>query len=308
MTILIASHGRPESLVRTLSTIEACEKPPQYRGTVVVENGGRFATEEVVARFGEVRYLFHEIGNKSLALNFALPHIESGLVVYTDDDVRFSSAILTVYAEAFGRHGPEFFYGGRLMIDYELEPQDWLKKHLPRSVSGWSLGEQERLIDREEWFFGANWAADRDLVLGLGGFDQNYGPGSPTGARGQESQMQHRLQEAGHRGVYVPTATAWHFVAKDRCTQGWALERTRQHGLSVGLAIVQSGSWIKVVSWWVVYAAGVLIAEVARSLFSILGSNRNAFAFHRWREKFLGALEGMRSYKEGGSGDRGVAT
>ena len=71
-----------------------------------------------------------------------------------------------------------------------------------------------------EWhlYLGCNWAAFTGDLRAAGGFDANFGPGSPTGATGQEAEMQERLLARGVRQVDVPDALVWHYVPEERST------------------------------------------------------------------------------------------
>ena len=235
--VLIASHGRPSLLGRTLRSVAACARPERYAGCVVVENGPAAGAAAVVAEVSAerpgagVRYEHVARANKSAALNAALSGVDGGtLVVYLDDDVRVSPGLLAAYAAAAeGRRGQAFF-GGPLGVDYERTPEPEIRSILPNSARG--VGEVE--IREMRYFLGANWAAYAGDVSGAGGFDPNYGPGSPTGARGQESDMQRRLTAAGLTMAYVAEAEVWHWVPAERSTLEWALDRMYRSGLGNG--------------------------------------------------------------------------
>ena len=119
-------------------------------------------------------------------------------------------------------------------VDYEQEPSEWLKAYLPRSALGWCLDKEVRTIDKSERFLGINWAAFASDLKKCGGFNPAFGPGSPTGSTGQETNMQKRLV-GGVRGIYTPNALVWHFVLKERCSSQWVLMRAYRNGVERGL-------------------------------------------------------------------------
>ena len=236
LTILVPTHGRPTLLRRTLESVAQCERPDGYEGCLVVENGSRAGAEAVVAEAAkahphlQLRYMHVERANKSHALNEALETVGDGLVVFFDDDVRLEPGVLEAYAEAARGHGERTYFGGPFQIDYEVEPAEWVRSLLPVSARGWGGGERVH----RGYFLGFNWAAPVSDLRAAGGFDPNVGPGSPTGATGQETTMQSRLLAAGCEPQFVPKALVWHYVPADRCSVAWAVERKGKDGTREG--------------------------------------------------------------------------
>ena len=238
LVVLLPTHGRPTLLARTLDTIAACTRPEGYGGCLVVENGTPSGAEVVVSTATEAhpeagfRYLHHGRANKSAALNAALATVASdSLCVFFDDDIRVEPSALMAYAEEARRHpGRDVFFGGPFGIDYEDEPPEWVRQLLPWSAKG----ADAESICRSNMFMGFNWAVVASAILDLGGFDPNFGPGSPTGATGQESNMQNRLRASGFSAVCVPGALVWHHVPTSRSGFRWALRRKYKGGLEWG--------------------------------------------------------------------------
>ncbi len=234
--IVIATHGRTTLLDRTLSSLKECSMPDRLDRVVVVENGAKCSAEDVVcaySKFLPLQYLYHPVANKSCALNFAIEHIDDGLILFFDDDVRFVPETIMAYDQGSSTSLPGSFWGGPVGVDYEAPPSKWLQKHLPRSATGWALPESER--HRPDWFLGANWAAMASDLRNAGGFDVGFGPGDVTVARGQETNMQRRLRDMGIVPRYLSSALVYHYVPKERSSFEWLLDRRRQEGRGYGL-------------------------------------------------------------------------
>lgn len=237
ITVLIPSHQRPELLERTLESLAECDLPDGYQTTVVVENGGTFGAEAVCKAADptlNVTYLHHEEGNKSLALNMALEKIDTGLVLFLDDDVRLSQETLVEYAAAATALPNGWFFGGPIGVDREVEPPEWLERYLPASAKGWAWKEESNVIERPI-LLGCNWAVRVEDLRWMGGFNQNVGPGAKTLATGQESDMQQRLLNSGLKGWYVDKAMVWHYVPRERSTPEWVLNRAFRNGINRSL-------------------------------------------------------------------------
>jgi GT2 family glycosyltransferase len=292
----VPTFGRPTLLDRTLRSLAACHRPPEYRETVVIENGPQSGAEGVVRRAANllpVRYMHVAPANKSAALNALLESCGDSLYVFTDDDVRVEPTLLDDYVRFANEHGPGTYFGGPALIDYEEEPPSWLKSYLPASARGWQWNQASNTVDRPV-LLGFNWAAFGSDLKAVGGFDPQRGPGSPTGSTGQESDMQRRLLARGLRGIYVPTAKVWHYVPRERCTPEWTIERNYRQGVERGrITAAEQKSRGKIPPAWVVkrYLGGVAKSLAAR--FTNDEAKRFSSSFRRSYDR--GLLTGYRS-------------
>jgi glycosyltransferase involved in cell wall biosynthesis len=257
--------------------VAECRLPEEYEELVVIENGSRAGAEQLVEELParlNARYMHRERGNKSYALNEALDTITDGLVVLFDDDVQVHPDTLEAYAEAAQNHGPGYFYGGPVDVDREKEPPEWLEPFLPYSAKGYDL-KNERMWNE---YLGFNWAAFSRDILALGGFDPRFGPGSPLGASGQESDMQKRMLDEGVEGKDVPDALVWHYVPASRCTPEWVLRRTFGKGVRDGIrrgtsieVIKASTDLAKYLVRWLLYKLSSDDREIYRSKIAVNG-------------------------------------
>ena len=237
ISVVIATSGRLKLLQRTLKSLVSVNKPSNYGMTLVIENGPKAGAHEIVAQFAEqlnAKYLYSDYANKSHALNQALAIVPEQLLFFTDDDVQFSVEVLEKYSKAAANKRGGEFYGGPTGVDYERPPPEWLLEYLPRSAKGFQPNELVGPVN-DRAFLGFNWAAFTSDIIRCGGFDPNYGPGSPTGSRGSETNLQQRLRRFGVQPIYVPAAKVWHYVPPERCSPQWVLERAWQTMIPVGI-------------------------------------------------------------------------
>lgn len=232
--LVIATHGRPTLLARTLDSFAQVRRPDAFRELWIVENGSDAGARDVCKQFAHLplRYVNRPEPGRSRAMQWAIDQIETGLVLFSDDDVRFSADVLEAYVEA--AHNPRAVYGGPIRIDYETDPPPaWLKQYLPPSAVGWEH-DASQPIDKP-CFLGANFAVFAEQVRALGGFRTDLGVGSAGNALGEEMDMQQRMLDAGFDAVYVPRAEIWHYVPADRCSPAWALGRIERQWYTNGL-------------------------------------------------------------------------
>lgn len=291
LTVVIPTHNRNSLLRRTLDSLAECERPTDYARTIVIENGGRHGAEQVcrdAADWLNVNYRYHEQGNKSAALNSVLPDVDDDLLVFFDDDVRLHPDVLTAYVKAAARYDNAFF-GGPVDVDYEVPPLEWVK--LPPSAKGWSMPDGTTAIERPD-FLGFNWAAHAADLRHHGEFNPAVGPGGTTGGRGQETDAQQRLIDAGVSARYVPNAMVWHFVPADRCSPKWSLRRAYQHGVSWGLSQFEPAVTLFGYPRWTIPE---VLRRLGRALlYSFVKSRRERYlAWHEYY-KWRGFMDGRR--------------
>jgi len=242
MHVVIATHGRPDLLRRTLDNLCQVQIPKDFESIYVVENGSDEGARDVCKAYVQripIQYYNQVEGGKSRALQWAVEKIKHGFVVLFDDDIRCSESILKAYAHAASIYGRKHVYGGPFDVDYEEEPPDWLREHLPVSAGGPMPGAYKDIA--QEWgFLGCNYGIFVEDILEVGGFRLDIGPGakvkglgeSPTG---QETELQKRLFKHGCIAKYVEDAKVWHYVPKERCSQHWTIQRKYRDQLSKAL-------------------------------------------------------------------------
>lgn len=200
---------------------------------IVIENGAAISRpgHESFPGLGEV--LRVELGNKSAALNAGLGLLSrEALVIFFDDDVLVPEGVVAAYASEARRRGPGHYFGGPTTARFEVPPSEAVARLLPDSARGLSYGDTART--GKDFFLGFNWAAFRSDIAAAGGFDPRFGPGSSTGATGQESDAQRRLRARGGRSVYIPQCLVTHLVPPERCSEAFVHARAVKNGLKLG--------------------------------------------------------------------------
>ena len=239
LIVVIASTGKPV-LLSTLNSLDQCIKPPEYRGTIVVENGPKNGVSEIIASAPlslHVKYLYVPEANKAIAQNAAIADIaDDTIVFFTDDDISFDQNILVNYVNAVQscQSNTKVVFGGPVRISCSHSPPKWLRELAPPSMKGWEPKVDEVQPDRVR-FLGANWAAYPEDIRKVGGFDPRFGPGSLLNATGEEMVIQNRLKRNGVQFVYVPNAVVWHHVKLERYSAKFLISRAYRMGVELGI-------------------------------------------------------------------------
>lgn len=261
IVIIIPTAQRSNLINRTLESLTHCHKPEAFDKTIIVENGPKTNIEQIISKYKKnlsIQYLYIERPNKADAMNEAVKMARDSFIYFSDDDVRYSKNVLIAYADAFAKSKGKKFYGGPIKVDYGKEPPPgWMYEFLPPSAKGFEINDGSNELRRGRLALGFNWAVFSEDILSIGGFNPNYGPGSPYVSMGDESDLQARLLNAGYRGVYVPEGLVWHYVPPERCNKRWLLKRAYNWGKEHG--INSNANMLKLCRRWFVTTAKGLI-------------------------------------------------
>jgi len=165
------------------------------------------------------RYVREPVPGLSRARNKGLSEARAPYVAFTDDDVQVDPWWLDGIVAGFARDRLAGCVTG-LVPPAELD--DPAQQYFDRRYT-WASHLEARVFDLaghgdESALYpyspgiygtGANFAVDRELFEGLGGFDEALGAGSPAGG-GEDLDAFVRVLRAGRSLVYEPSAVVWH--------------------------------------------------------------------------------------------------
>ena len=234
ITVIFATANRAELLAQTLGHLESLDTSGLNWRLIVVDNGSRDSTPDVLAaartRLPLLALSQPEPG-KNRALNMGLPHITGELTVFTDDDIVPARDWLQALAAAARRWPAHDVFAGRITPRYPAETPEWVRQH-PFSGAAFvhfELPQDEGPI--ENLALGPNFAV-RQAVAARHRFSEAIGPRTGQGnyAMGSETEYLLRLKRAGHKTVYVPSARVEHVVHATQATPEWMLGRSFRLG------------------------------------------------------------------------------
>jgi GT2 family glycosyltransferase len=195
VTVVVCTHNGARTLDRCLSELERLDYPDFE--VIVVDDGSTDASADIAARHA-CRLISTENRGLGSARNTGMREATGDIVAYLDDDAYpdphwLRYLVATMEDEDFaGAGGPN------------LPPADDCA--VARCVAEAPGGPVHVLLsDREaEHVPGCNMAFRRDALLSTGGFDPQFR------VAGDDVDICWRLQEAGHRLGFSPTAVVWH--------------------------------------------------------------------------------------------------
>jgi len=221
VSVLMATRDRPEPLRRSLETLLTTAGRPLQ--VVLVDNSAdAAATRRLVADLPGVEVVHEPWPGLSPARNAGLPHLTGDVVVLVDDDVVTTPGWLGELLAPFADPAVGLVTGNVLPANLDLlDPQVF------EDYGGLGRGPHRRTYDRAwleasrgpapTWEIGAtaNAAVRRDVLAGLGPFDEALGAGRPAGV-GEDTEYFYRVLRAGWTIAYQPTAVVLHHHRVDR--------------------------------------------------------------------------------------------
>jgi len=196
--VVVATRDRCARLAVLLSALEAQDLPGEHFEVVVIDDGSRDATPELLRSHPHVRTLRHaRAGGPARARNAGWRLARAPLVAFTDDDCRpepgWLRAGLTAHASAPGA-----------VVQGATRPEpageELLRRPLARSVRVQRLGP---------FFQTCNVFYPRALLERVAGFDESI----PTAAA-EDTDLALRAFELGAGAVWAPGALVNHDVVE----------------------------------------------------------------------------------------------
>jgi glycosyltransferase involved in cell wall biosynthesis len=233
ISVVICTYNRVELLSHVLSSVTVQTVPTDEYEILVIDNHSTDNTKEFVIKFSQihpnVRYIYEPEQGLSHARNRGWKEAQGEYVAYIDDDARAENRWVEAIA-AFAARRPEAAAFGGPYFGFSLKPllQAWYKE----SYASWSLGTEERPIQKDEWLKGTNMIYKRTALEALNGFDTRLGMSGKTLAYGEEVGLQLKLMEKGFPIYYVPCIRVKHLIADYKLELPWFLKSIYYRGYS----------------------------------------------------------------------------
>jgi GT2 family glycosyltransferase len=232
VAIIIATYNRATLLDECLhhlgeSRFQAGDE------VIVVDNGSTDDTRAVIERHRRrypvtLRYAYEPEPGKSHALARAVGMAAGDILAFIDDDVNVDAVWLDEVRKTLAREDVALM-GGRVTARWEPAVPQWMRAAAARHAR---LAAPLALLDYPpavvelgpRTVLGANLAVRRDVLNQVGGFATHVGKLRGTLLSGEDHDLCLRVQRAGLRAIYVPSAVVRHWVPAERARVGYFLK------------------------------------------------------------------------------------
>ena len=227
ISVVVCTRDRAEDLRQTLYSLATVKIPDDCAcELLLIDNASTDHTQAVFAAIQmfnmTVRPLYESIPGLSGARNLGVSHARGEIIVFTDDDLRYSPEWLEVMTKPLRSREAEAVTGAMRLAPH-LE-RDWM---LPLHYSLLAAPLRGSLAAAE--LIGANMAIQRQVLSQIPWFDTELGPGAL--GFGDDTLFGEQIREAGYRIASVPLDTEHHFLP-ERLTRAGFLSHSAKLGKS----------------------------------------------------------------------------
>ena len=224
ITAILCTYNRCDVLPTALESLARSTFPgPAQWEVLVVDNNSNDRTRAVVEDFirrypGRFRYLFEGHPGKSYALNSGIREAHGDVLAFLDDDVTVEPIWLHNLTAPLA-DSQWAGSAGKIVLQWPPSLPNWLAVEGPYARHGFPAFDKgptaKELVGPA---FGANMAFRKAIFEKYGGFRTDLGPSTngkiPT--PGEDTELGRRVQAAGGRLRYEPSALVYHPIPADR--------------------------------------------------------------------------------------------
>jgi glycosyltransferase involved in cell wall biosynthesis len=203
---------------------------------LIVDNASTDDTPQVAAGLAaghpQIRVWREEELGLSAARNAALRRARGRFVLFLDDDAMAQPGWLAAYQQFLSRPPSQKIAvaGGAVFPDFEIPPPKWVNPDV-----GFNLGDSAKCLPYRDSPWGGNSAYQREAALAAGLFDTRLGRKGEKMLSREESDLNLRLQDAGHEIWWLPGAGILHFVPASRLNFRTAMRSWFAEGRSIAI-------------------------------------------------------------------------
>ena len=216
--IAICTWNRAKLLEKTIHSLKRLIVPYQVKlRVIIVDNRSTDETRDVLASFAadegfgkrhSVLLLQEDQQGHTHARNKALEHIDSDMLIWTDDDVLLDAFLVQNYVEFADSNPQVAFFGGKIEPDFEVTPESWITENweaLKGCFATRDLGDDSVSFSKEQLPYGANFAI-RTSVQNCFPFDVSLGRRGDQVHGEDELEVMRRVLAAGFTGCLLYTS------------------------------------------------------------------------------------------------------
>lgn len=244
--VLICTHDRTTLLMRTLHTLNACDRPEECSiGIFVVANACSDNTVEYLREYVEagsnhlpLRWIEDPVPGKSHALNLALPQARGRMIAFVDDDHRVDHGYLAALCDGSARYPKADLFCGRILPDWDGSEPEWVHETgpyriYPLPVPRFELGASPKPVEPGTATpGGGNLAIRQGLFETNGPFRLELGPEGHNLGGAEDIEWVQRAIAGGATLHYLPDMLQYHYVEAGRLTLGYVMRKAFERSSS----------------------------------------------------------------------------
>jgi GT2 family glycosyltransferase len=226
LSLIVCTRNRCESLARCLGQLGQINLPTDQWEVIVVDNGSTDGTPAWLEKFAReasfrVSAVVASQPGQGRARNAGIAAAKGDIIAFTDDDCYVDDDFLNSIEQIF-RSTDVGCIGGRILLHDPSDARITIKED-----------ETVEILDPNSFveagfIMGANMAMRREVIDRIGGFDEQFGPGTSFVA--DDVEFIARASHAGYRVGYFPQPVVYHHHQRKPGPAVERLSRTYDHG------------------------------------------------------------------------------
>jgi len=205
-SIVVATYQRAPAVRRLLEALATQTCDPAAFEVVVVADGSTDGTLELVEGFPApfaLRGAWQENAGRAAASNRAIGLARADLLIILDDDMVATPGLVAAHIAAHEGHGDPRFVMGPAPIALPADPRPFLRYMATTRNEHYARLAEPGHVFHVRDLYSANASVRRDVLLGVGGFDEAY-----RTYGGEDVDLALRLEGAGVVFGFCPDAVA----------------------------------------------------------------------------------------------------
>jgi glucosyl-dolichyl phosphate glucuronosyltransferase len=275
-SIIICTYNRATDLKFTIEKLHDINYNRDEYEVIVVDNGSTDNTEKIVnelsLRLSKIIYLREEKQGLAHARNAGLSIASGKFVAFLDDDAYPDKEWIKEFDQAFNQLSV-MCVGGAVVPSFQRSKEwpKWIHKRLRGLFSVVDYGKK-RDLHYPDYPIGTNIGFRRAIFAEVGFFDSSFGRSRDCLLSMEETDICLRIEEAGYRIVYNPSAVVHHRIHEYRLTKDWIKQRALFQGVSAARLETTHFSKVDIYLKTIKYIFFIFCLKFADLIFS-LGRN-----------------------------------
>ena len=239
ITVAICTHNRAAFLEKAVRSV--LRQMTDDAELLIVDNASTDDTPETAARLAAANpcvevWRENELG-LSAARNAALKRARGEFVLFLDDDATAKPDWLAAYQRFLSAPPSKKIavVGGAVFNECEILPPKWADASV-----AFNPGDLPKRLPYRSSLYGGNSGYCREIALAVGMFDTRLGRKGKNMMGREESDLNLRLQDAGHEVWWLPGAAILHFVPASRMNFRATMRGRFAEGRSIAIQRLKS--------------------------------------------------------------------
>ena len=277
ITVVFSTFNGSRTLPKMLESLTSLAAPHGGWKIIAVDNASTDDSSKIINDYRNrlpITLLYQAKQGKNFALNYAIPHCEGGLIVFTDDDIIAPKNWLLNYERLAQEKRDYAIFGGRIIPHWPDDKPKAIVQSIPQGPA--YAVHKEHICSgptKSGMIWGPNMAIRFSVFEAGIRFNENIGPSVGSYIMGGETELTSRLAEEGYLCWFERAPAVKHQIRPEQLSPTWLAGRARRFGRATAYKKYQSigirpvplitgapiGHYRAVIEGWVMKTLGSVI-------------------------------------------------